>query len=42
MSPVLGAAALAGVAGNLIQHGFLFTPRELTPDVSRMSPLARA
>jgi flagellar biosynthetic protein FlhB len=37
---VLGAAALAGVAGNLIQHGFLFTFEKLKPDPSRLSPLA--
>jgi flagellar biosynthetic protein FlhB len=39
MAAVLGAAALAGVAGNLIQQGFLFTPGKLSPDPSRLSPL---
>ena len=36
---VLGAAALAGVAGNVIQTGFLFSPGKLTPDLSRLSPM---
>ncbi len=36
---VLGAAALAGVAGNLVQTGFLFSPGKLAPDVSRLSPM---
>jgi flagellar biosynthetic protein FlhB len=36
---VLAAAALAGAAGNVIQHGFLFTPSRLAPDPSRVSPL---
>jgi flagellar biosynthetic protein FlhB len=35
---VLGAAACAGIAGNLIQHGFLFAPEKLAPDFSRVSP----
>jgi flagellar biosynthetic protein FlhB len=35
---VLGAAAVAGVAGNLAQHGFLFTPSKLMPDPSKVSP----
>ncbi|HEY2661588.1 MAG TPA: flagellar biosynthesis protein FlhB [Caulobacteraceae bacterium] len=34
---VLGAAALAGVAGNLVQTGFLFSPEKLAPDLSRLS-----
>jgi flagellar biosynthesis protein FlhB len=33
------AAALAGVGGNLIQHGFLFTGERMKPDVSRISPV---
>ncbi len=36
---VLGAASLAGVAGNLIQTGFLFSPGKLQPDFSRVSPM---
>jgi flagellar biosynthetic protein FlhB len=39
MAAVLGAAALAGVSGNVIQQGFLFTPSKLAPDLSRLSPL---
>jgi flagellar biosynthetic protein FlhB len=39
MAAVLGAAALAGASGNLIQQGFLFTPSKLAPDFSRVSPL---
>jgi flagellar biosynthesis protein FlhB len=34
---VMAAAALAGVGGNLIQHGFLFVPDKLKPDPSRLS-----
>jgi flagellar biosynthetic protein FlhB len=37
---VFGAASLAGVAGNLIQTGFLFSPDKLAPDPSRVSPFA--
>lgn len=35
---ILLAAAGAGVAGNLIQTGFLFTPSKLAPELSRISP----
>jgi len=35
---VLGAATLAGAGGNVIQHGFLFTPSKLKPDLSKLSP----
>jgi flagellar biosynthesis protein FlhB len=38
MASVMGAAALAGVAGNVVQHGFLFTTERLMPDPSRLSP----
>jgi flagellar biosynthetic protein FlhB len=34
---VMGASSLAGVAGNLVQHGFLFSPEKLAPDLSRLS-----
>jgi flagellar biosynthetic protein FlhB len=34
---VMAAAALAGVGGNLVQHGFLFVPDKLKPDPSRLS-----
>src|SRR6185312_9068367 len=40
--PIIGgvmlAASLAGVGGNLIQHGFLFTAERMKPDLSRLSP----
>ena len=39
MLAVLGAASFAGVAGNVIQTGFLFAPDKLTPDISRLSPM---
>lgn len=35
---VLGATMLAGVAGNVVQHGFLFTTAKLKPDLSKLSP----
>lgn len=35
---VLGAAAVSGVAGNLIQHGFLWSPSKLAFDPKRISP----
>ncbi len=35
---VMSAAALAGVAGNLIQTGFMFVPSKLMPDASKLSP----
>ena len=37
-SLALLAAALAGVFGNLIQHGFIWTADKLKPDFSRVSP----
>ena len=37
---VLGAAALAGAFGNIIQHGFLWSPDKLKPQASKISPLA--
>ncbi|QUD87842.1 flagellar biosynthesis protein FlhB [Phenylobacterium montanum] len=36
---VLGAAAIAGVAGNVLQTGFLLSPNKLAPDFSRLSPM---
>lgn len=36
---VLLAAAVAGVAGNLLQTGLLFTPDKLAPDWKKLSPL---
>lgn len=41
--PVIGAvllaAALAGAAGNLVQHGLLFTGEKIKPDLKKISPL---
>ena len=37
---ILGAAAVSGAAGNLIQHGFLWSPERLKPDFQKVSPLA--
>ncbi len=36
---VLGAAAVAGAAGNLLQHGLLWAPSKLAPDVSKVNPM---
>ena len=36
---VLGAAAVAGVAGNLLQHGVLFVPAKLAPSFSKLNPM---
>ena len=36
---VMGGAAACGAFGNLVQHGFLFTPDRLAPDFSRVSPM---
>ncbi len=40
MLTLFGAAAAAGAAGNLVQHGFLYTPDKLKPEFSRVSPMA--
>ena len=37
---VLSAAALAGAAGNIIQHGFLWAPGKLAPNIDKVSPLS--
>ncbi|MBV9508758.1 MAG: flagellar biosynthesis protein FlhB [Caulobacteraceae bacterium] len=39
MASVFGAAATAGVFGNLIQTGFLFSIEKLAPDLERLSPM---
>jgi len=36
---VMGVAAVAGVAGNVLQTGFLLAPSKLAPDFSRLSPM---
>lgn len=40
LAAVLVTAALGGAMGNLVQHGLLFTPEKLKPDVKKLSPLA--
>jgi flagellar biosynthetic protein FlhB len=37
---VFMSAALAGVAGNLIQTGFMWAPDKIKPDASKLNPLA--
>ena len=37
---VLCAATVAGVFGNVIQHGFLWTTEKLKPDPQKVSPMA--
>jgi flagellar biosynthesis protein FlhB len=37
---VLGAGMASGVAGNVLQHGFLWSTERLTPDFSKISPLS--
>jgi flagellar biosynthetic protein FlhB len=34
---VMAAAAMAGVAGNLVQTGIMFTPEKLKPDLGKLS-----
>ena len=36
---VLGSGIVCGVAGNVIQQGFLFAPDRLKPDLSKLSPM---
>jgi flagellar biosynthetic protein FlhB len=38
LAAVLGATMLAGVGGNVIQTGFLFTTAKLAPNLSKLSP----
>lgn len=38
LAAVFAAACVAGVAGNLMQTGFVFSPDKLAPDLSRLSP----
>lgn len=37
---VLGAGMASGVAGNVLQQGFLWAPDRLTPDLSKVSPFS--
>jgi flagellar biosynthetic protein FlhB len=39
LGAVMGATMLAGVGGNVIQHGVLFAASKLAPDVSRINPI---
>ena len=36
---VLASAVVAGAAGNLLQHGLLWAPSKVAPDVSKLNPL---
>jgi flagellar biosynthesis protein FlhB len=38
--PLFGLVMLAAVLANLFQIGFLFLPERISPDISRLSPLA--
>ncbi len=40
IAPVMIAAALVGLAGNLVQSGWVYAPNKLTPDFMRLSPVA--
>jgi flagellar biosynthetic protein FlhB len=35
----LGAGVVFGVAGNVLQHGFLWTTEKMKPDLSKVSPI---
>ena len=37
---VLGAGMASGVAGNVLQHGFLWSTERLAPDLSKISPMS--
>jgi flagellar biosynthetic protein FlhB len=39
MVAVFATAGVAGIAGNIIQTGFIWAPDKLKPDISKMSPL---
>jgi flagellar biosynthetic protein FlhB len=38
VAPVMAAAAVMGLAGNLVQSGWVFAPEKLTIDLTRLSP----
>jgi len=38
VAPVMAVAAFVGLAGNLVQSGWVFAPERLTPDFTRLSP----
>lgn len=39
VAPVMAVAALTGLAGNVVQSGWVFAPEKLTPDFTRLSPV---
>ncbi len=39
IAPILGTALLGGVVFNVLQSGFMFTPKAMAPKFSRVSPL---
>lgn len=38
VAPMMAVAAFTGLAGNLVQSGWVFAPERLTPDFTRLSP----
>ena len=40
LAVVLGAGAVSGLFGNLIQHGFMWSPDRMKPDLSKVSPMS--
>jgi flagellar biosynthetic protein FlhB len=38
LAAIFGATLLAGIGGNVVQHGVLFTTAKLKPDLSKLSP----
>src|SRR5262249_30606650 len=40
MAPVIGVFMVAGLCGNLIQHGLLFSLERIKPSLSKISPMA--
>jgi flagellar biosynthesis protein FlhB len=39
LAPVAGTAVLAGLLGNILQFGFVWTTKPLEPDLSKLSPM---
>ncbi len=39
MIMILGVTMILGVAGNVLQTGFIFAPKKLAPDFSKLNPL---
>lgn len=40
MIMILGVTMILGVAGNVLQTGFIFAPKKLAPDFSKLNPLS--